>query len=152
MDVLVAPVNKPLLAAGVLSLLAALMHVCIVFGGPAWYRFFGAGEGMAQMAARGDMYPVLLTLAIGALLAVWGLYALSGAGLLTELPLLRFGLVAITAVYCVRGVCGMLLPLVADNPYVAAQGLSFWLWSSAICLVLGGLHLVGLWQVWARLS
>lgn len=43
-----------LIAAGTLDALAALLHVACIFGGPAWYRFLGAGERMAGMAERGD--------------------------------------------------------------------------------------------------
>ncbi len=58
------PRNPWLIAAGVLSAAAALLHLAIVAGGPDWYRFFGAGEGMARMAERGLLRPTLITLAI----------------------------------------------------------------------------------------
>src|SRR3546814_9831228 len=61
-----------------LSVAAALLHIACIFGGPDWYRFFGAGEGMARAAARGDLRPTLITLAIGAILLVWAAYAFSG--------------------------------------------------------------------------
>ena len=44
--------NPFLIAGGVLSALASLLHIAVIAGGPAWYRFFGAGEGMARMAER----------------------------------------------------------------------------------------------------
>ncbi len=68
-----------LLAGGLLTGVAALLHVAIILGGPDWYRFFGAGEGMARLAARGSIYPTILTAGIAAILGVWMLYALSGA-------------------------------------------------------------------------
>jgi hypothetical protein len=40
--------NRPLLWGGALSLVAALLHIAIIVGGPAWYRFFGAGEALAN--------------------------------------------------------------------------------------------------------
>jgi hypothetical protein len=45
------------------------------------------------------VYAVLIAL----LLFVWAAYAFSGAGLLRRLPLLRTGLVTISAVYLLRG-------------------------------------------------
>lgn len=36
--------NKYLMIGGILSMLAALLHVAVIFGGPDWYRFFRAGE------------------------------------------------------------------------------------------------------------
>src|SRR3546814_5357018 len=52
-----------LIIGGWLSVAAALLHIACIFGGPDWYRFFGAGEGMARAAARGDLRPTLITLA-----------------------------------------------------------------------------------------
>src|SRR5207253_804588 len=91
-----------LLVGAVLDALAAALHVgCIVFGAP-WYRFFGAGERMAQMASAGSWYPTLVTSAIASILGVWSLYALSGAGALPRLPYVRFVLGAVTAIYLLR--------------------------------------------------
>jgi hypothetical protein len=59
------PGSTWLIIGGWLSVLAALLHIACIFGGPDWYRFFGAGEGMARAAARGDLRPTLITLAIG---------------------------------------------------------------------------------------
>ena len=60
------PANPFLIAGGILSALASLLHIAVIAGGPAWYRFFGAGEGMARMAERGSPVPTLITLGIAA--------------------------------------------------------------------------------------
>lgn len=138
--------NIPLLVGAGLSAIAALLHICIIFGGPAWYRFFGAGERMAAGAAAGHLYPALVTLLIACMLGVWAAYALSGAGVLQPLPLLALALPAITAVYLLRGLVVVAL-FVFDRRRLTA----FWVWSSAICLVYGVVHLVGVVQVWERL-
>jgi xylose isomerase len=65
--------------AGALSFIAAAMHLAIIFGGPKWYRFFGAGERMAEMAAQGQVQPTLITLSVAAVLGLWGVYAWSAA-------------------------------------------------------------------------
>lgn len=135
-----------LIAGAMLSALAALLHLgCILFGA-SWYRFFGAGERMAQMAIAGSWYPTIVTLIIAAILATWSLYALSGAGVIPRLPLLRLALCAITAVYLLRGIA--VLPIIAFYP---DKGTLFWWWSSGICLSIGLVHLAGLAQVWTRL-
>ena len=72
--------SRWLVLGGSLSALAAILHIAVIAGGPAWYRFFGAGEGMATAAERGSPTPALVTLAIAAILMVWALYAFSGAG------------------------------------------------------------------------
>jgi hypothetical protein len=138
--------NLPLTVGAALSAIAALLHVCIVFGGPAWYRFFGAGERMASGAAAGHLYPPVVTLLIACVLGVWAAYALSGAGVLQPLPLLVLALPVITAVYLLRGLAALALFVFARRRLTA-----FWVWSSLICLGFGVVHLVGLVQVWPGL-
>lgn len=141
-------VAQPFLVAGAaMSAAAAIAHLgCIVFGA-AWYRVLGAGEQMARMAEAGHWYPTAVTLAIATLLMAWSAYALSGAGLIPRLPLLRSGLCAITAAYLLRGLAfPVLMPHFPDN------GPVFWWVSSGICLLMGLVHLVGLWQAWPQLQ
>lgn len=142
-----AAVNAWLLAGGVLSAVASALHLGCILGGPAWYRFFGAGERFARAAARGSPVPALVTLGIATVLAVWAAYAFSGAGLILPLPLLRLGLAAITAVYLIRAVVFI--------PALALKGLPvepFAIWSSLIVLVYGVVHAIGLWLAWGRLG
>jgi hypothetical protein len=135
--------NAFLITGAMLSALAAALHVgCIAFGAP-WYRFFGAGERMAQMANAGSWYPTVVTAAIAFVLGVWSLYALSGAAVIRALPLLRTVLCVITAIYLLRGLA--VLPLA-----VLGKSTPFWWWSSMICLLIGAVHLIGLSQVWGR--
>ncbi|MGH8833291.1 MAG: hypothetical protein ACREXV_19730 [Polaromonas sp.] len=138
--------NPFLITGAALSALAALMHLgCIIFGA-SWYRFFGAGERMAQLASAGSWRPTIITLAITAVLIVWSLYALSGAGLVPRLPFVRLALCVITGIYLLRGIAG--LPFL---PFATGLSASFWWWSSAICLTIGAVHLIGLRQVWTHL-
>jgi hypothetical protein len=139
-------VNVLLAVGAALSAIAALLHLCIIAGGPAWYRFFGAGERFARAAAQGKAYPALVTLGIAAVLGLWAAYALAGAGLIGAPPMLKAGLVAITAVYIVRGL--------GYAPLVLAKGgrlTPFVVWSSLICLAYGLVHLLGLMQCWPTL-
>jgi hypothetical protein len=140
------PRNTCLLVGAALNALAAALHVgCIVFGAP-WYRFFGAGERMAQMAVAGHWYPTLVTSGIALVLGVWSLYALSGAGAIPKLPYVRGALCVVTGIYLLRGVAGIPLLLVPTG-----RSASFWWWSSAVCLALGIVHWLGLRRAWRRL-
>lgn len=132
-----------LIVAGCLSVAAALLHIACIIGGPEWYRFFGAGEGMARAAERGEWYPAMVTLAIAAILGIWAAYAFSGAGWLPRLPLLRTGLIVISAVYLLRGLAPV--PLFLWRPQVVD---SFAIWSSLIVLVYGIAYAVGTWRAW----
>ena len=138
--------NLWLAAGGTLSAAAALLHLAVIAGGPDWYRFFGAGEEMARAAERGSPVPVVITLGIAGLLSVWAAYAWAGAGLSPRLPLMRAALLAITAVYLLRG---LMLPA------ALAAGMkpdAFGWWSSLIVLGYGAIHAVGTWRAWPELG
>jgi len=68
-------INLPLAIGAVLSAVAALLHLGIIAGGPAWYRFFGAGERFARAAGQGRWYPTIVTACIAAMLGAWSAYA-----------------------------------------------------------------------------
>lgn len=138
--------NIMLIIAGILSAMAALLHIaCIYFGAP-WYRLLGAGEQMAQQAEQGSLMPAIITSGIVFVLFIWSLYAFSAAGLLTKLPLMRLALIMITSIYLIRGIVGFFL-----ITYPIENSPEFWLWSSAISLSFGIVHLIGLKQQWSTL-
>ena len=138
--------NVFLIIAGILSAIAAILHIgCIYFGAP-WYRFFGAGEHMAVLAERGSIQPTLITSGIVLVLSIWSLYAFSAAGIIFRLPLVRIALILITVIYLVRGIAGFFF---VSSPM--GRSPEFWLWSSSICLCFGIIHLIGLKQQWTSL-
>lgn len=139
--------NPFLIAGGALSAAASLLHIAVIAGGPSWYRFFGAGEGMARLAERGSLTPTLVTLGIAGVLAIWSAYAFSGTGLIPRLPLMRTALVLISTIYLLRGL--VLIPAFIVNP---GGVLPFVLWSSLIVLVYGVTYAVGTWIAWPGLS
>ena len=139
--------DRFLVAGAACSAVAALLHLACIAAGAPLYRLLGAGEGIARMAEAGHWYQTAMALAIAAVLSVFCLYALSGAGVIRGLPLLRTVLCGITAVYLVRG-----LGFVALMPYFPGNSLAFWLVTSTICVAIGGLHLVGLWRQWLHLA
>ena len=138
--------NKFLLTAAMPSGLASLLHVAVPFGGAPWYRFFGAGERMARMAEAGHWYPTVVTLGIAFVLFVWAMFALAGAGLIAKPPFAKPVLGLVTAVYLLRGL--VIVPALA---FAVPPATPFWIWSSAICLGYGIVHLVGVIQAWDRL-
>ena len=146
-DVAANPGSAWLIAGGWLSVIAALAHIGCIIGGPDWYRFFGAGEDMARAAARGDLYPTLITLGIAAMLLIWAGYAFSGAGWLPRLPLLRTGLVVISAIFLLRGL--VFVPINLWRPHYS-QG--FAITSSLIVLVYAAAYGIGTMRAWKSLA
>ncbi|WP_310467554.1 hypothetical protein [Sphingomonas sp.] len=137
--------NLWLVAGGGLSAIAAMLHIGVILGGPNWYRFFGAGEAMARMAERGDPIPAIVTAGIAIVLAVWSAYAFAGAGLIRRLPLMRTALVAISAIYLVRGL--LIVPLMLQP-----SPTQFDIWSSLIVLGYGAVYAIGTARAWPALS
>jgi hypothetical protein len=140
--------NPYLVAGGILSLSGAAVHLGAIAGGPGWYRFFGAGERVARMAEQGSATPAAMASGIALLLAIAAAYAFSGAGLIRPLPLLRPGLVAITAVYLARGLV-VLWPAALRRPDLST---AFLTWSSLVVLLFGVIYLVGTWRAWSTLA
>ena len=134
-----------LLAGSLLTGIASLLHVAIIIGGPDWYRFFGAGERMTRLAARGSVYPPLITAGIAAILGAWTLYALSGARVIRRLPFVRPALVLIAAVYVLRGALGVPAVLLVDDPYMRElrSRPAFMIVSSVVCVGLGLCYALG---------
>ena len=135
------------LLAGALSLLAALLHVACIIGGPSWYRMLGAGDELANAAARGAKFPAVITAAISAVLLVWSAYAFSAAGIGPVLPLRRTALVLITLVLCLRG-----FAIAVPGMWRPDLSLAFKLWSSVAVLILAGCFAIGTVQSWPTLS
>lgn len=138
--------NVPVLVvAAALTALAALLHLVVIVQGPRGYQWCGAGNRIVAAARSGSRVPAALTSMICGVLLAWAAYALSGAGLIAPLPLLRPMLVAIASVFLLRALLG---PFVLVGNGRSAR----FVWvSSAICLVYGLLFLVGLVQRWDAL-
>lgn len=140
------PLNPMLVLAAGLSAVASLLHLMIILGGGPWYRFFGAGERFARAADAGRVYPSLVTAGIAAVLGLWAAYALAAGGLRLALPWVPQVMCALTAVYLVRGLA--IVPLIL---FTRAAVTPFLLWSSGVCMLVGLVHLVGLYEAWPRM-
>lgn len=138
--------NLFLLIGATLSFIAAILHYACIFWGANGFRILGAGDPIVRLSAAGHWYPPFIAFVIGTVLTVWAIFALSGAGVIATLPLLRFVLVAITAVYLLRAVA---FPLI--KPLFPGNSPTFWFVSSGICLLIGLFHLIGLIQAWQYL-
>lgn len=141
-----AAASSPLVVAAVLTLIAALMHLLVIVQGPRGYRWAGAGTRIVAAAQAGKQYPAAITGVICMVLMAWATYALSGAGVIAPLPLLRPVLVAVTSVFLLRALLGPLL-LIGNG-----RSARFVWVSSGLCLLYGLLYLIGLVQRWDVLT
>ncbi|WP_197687240.1 hypothetical protein [Aquiflexum balticum] len=104
---------------------------------------------MAQQAEAGMVQPVIITLSIAVILGIWSLYAFSGAGLVGRLPLLKPVLILIMSVFLLRGLFGIPIVMLVDQPYLneLRDKMIFMVVSSLICLGFGILYAKGIWKL-----
>lgn len=140
-----AELNGPLLIGAAMNGVAALVHFACIPLGPKGFQFLGAGEPIVRLSRAGHWYPPVLAVVIGAMLLVGAAYGLSGAGVLPPFPYVRPVLIGIAAVYGVRALAFPLL-----KPAFPGNSEQFWYVSSMICLLMGGVHGLGVAQVWPR--
>ena len=137
-----------LLAAGLLCLAGALVHLAIPFGGPDWYEFFGAPPALAALAAEGRARPMITCALIAAVLLGISAYAFSALGRLRPLPGGRAVLLLVGLGLVSRGAA---FPIVAmQSPWRLEQVCGrcdslngFVLLTSALCLFIGAGFLLG---------
>jgi hypothetical protein len=126
-----------LLLGGVASLLIMLLHLALALR-PQWYRYFRAGE-LAQLHEQGSPFTVLVTLGLALMFAAWTAYALSGAGLIGQLPLLRAALIVVGVIYILRS---LMLPSELFKVLLSRYPFRFVVFSTG-SLAAGLLYLIG---------
>jgi len=76
---------------------------------------------------------------------LWGLYALSGAGLICRLPLLKTVLGGVALLFLLRGL--IVIPFLSRANW-ASPIETFAVAASAFVFVVGAAYAVGVWGVW----
>ncbi|MBK9990653.1 MAG: hypothetical protein IPP19_07980 [Verrucomicrobia bacterium] len=140
---------KPLLFGGFASILVSILHVLIIIGGPDWYRFFGAGEEAARLAAQGSDSNAVTTAAIALIFALFGLYGVFGATGAFRLPFQSAALILIATLFLVRGLLGVPAFLMFQDTYLdELKGrMVFVVLTSLVSAAIGACYLHGLVKI-----
>lgn len=135
--------NTLLVIGGWFSLLFAAFQISGIWWPPSGIKWFGGGDLLAQMSQDRPLSYAALCLVIGLIAVGFGAYALSGAGKILRLKLLRTGLTFITVIYLLRGLT------VFAEAAGAARGQLPWRFAvfSLIALVVGLIHFGGLMKL-----
>ncbi len=141
----------PLDLAAIFMFVGALFHIACLFGGADWLIFAGAPTEFAESYRQGNIEPVIWTLAIALMLAIWGLYALSGNGRIRRLPLLKTALGLIAFLMLARGLIGLYMLVATDWPWHSAMG-KFHAAASVMIFGVGMFYTIGLVQNFRRNS
>jgi hypothetical protein len=154
MDISAAPASTPtkskpqfhnylLLVGGYFSLAFAVFQVAGIWWSAQAIKYLG---GPAEMSVKRPTLYALVCVAVAVVAAIFGLYALSGAGTIRRLPLLRTGLITIAAIYVLRGLLLVpQLPVVIRHP-----DLLRFLVFSAISLCVGAVYVIGIVQLYRK--
>ncbi|OGU50895.1 MAG: hypothetical protein A2080_06805 [Ignavibacteria bacterium GWC2_36_12] len=141
-------ISKQLLKlAGVLTFSVALFQA-VITSVPSWARYFGAWE---QVASK--LWLLYLTgFFVALVFALFGFYALSGAGIIKRLPLLRSGLVIIGVLFTLRGLF-LVLELLINAGILQGSMIipTRELVSSSVSLIIGLFYLIGTIGNWSNL-
>jgi hypothetical protein len=143
----IPPRSGWLVTAAAASFAVSLLHLGVIVAGAPAYEYFLAGERMVDLAREHSLVPTAVTGAIAFVFAVFGAYALAGAGLL-QLPAARILVAAIGCIYTLRGL--LIVPEAVmvrfmDRPTRA-------LFFAALSLVIGVVHLIGVARRWRDLA
>jgi hypothetical protein len=142
--------KRVLTIAGLLSLGVAAFHVALTFSAD-WSGYFGATPEVVQMLRAHDPLVYDLMVFLIAVFTLFGLYGLSAAGSFQRLPLLRTGLVTISAIYTLRGL--VLIPETLGRlGLFQLQTPPQALVSSAVSLTIGTFYAWGTFAYWRRSS
>jgi hypothetical protein len=143
--------NRPsylLILAGVLSFCAAVFQAVIAFV-PAWSAAFGAGDALVS----NPLLLLILGLLVALLLVTFGLYGLSGAGVIRRLPLLRLGLLLIGLLYSLVGINFVFQVLALLGILPSAEPIPVYQMLVSLGAFVAALaYLIGLAVSWKRLS
>ncbi|MCG7536680.1 hypothetical protein [Pseudoalteromonas sp. OOF1S-7] len=126
------------LVCAVINAAIAILHLYIIYVGAPAYRYFGAGEAMATKAENGSWIPAIVTLGVTAVFFIFSYYNLAAAKYFTA-PFLLYGLMAIAAIYVLRG------SVVLAIPFMKEPVSDFDKVSSFIALGIGLLHCFGVY-------
>ena len=140
-----------LLASALLCVAGALVHLAIPFGGPSWYWYWGAPQGLVAMAGAGLARPVVTCVVIACILFAFAAYAFSAMGFMRRLPAVRWVLGIIGLGLVAHGVW---LPIAAvQDPWAVGRTCGrcgslngFVVAMSALCLFIGIGYLLGAWR------
>lgn len=82
----------------------AVAHLSCIFFGPECYAAQMAPPQIIESAKNGTYLAPIGTVFASALFVVLGLYALSGAGIIRKLPLLKYAVYAVATLCIIRGI------------------------------------------------
>jgi hypothetical protein len=143
-EAVLVDVDKYLVLGGIIAVLAAVLHIVVLIGGPDWIAYVKAPASVVESARRGTWLAPVSILAITGIIIICALYAFSGAGLLPKLPLLGYVLTLIGGLCLLRGL--LLVPIIVMRPALLSHLGAFDVASSLVFVVMGAAYAAGAYR------
>ncbi len=140
--------KRLLIFAGIICFILSIFQISIGFS-PSLSLYFGAPESLVKNTNA----LILTSIIIGAILALFGLYAFSGAGKFVRLPWLKQILLGIGVIFLLRGI--LLIPelLVVFNVIESSIPVAQrFIYFSIGALIIGFIFIKGTVDEWKALS
>ncbi len=93
-----------LILAAFIAMGTAVAHMSCIYFGPECYSVQMAPPQIVESAINGTILAPIGAVFVSALFVALGLYALSGAGIIRKLPLLKFAMYALATLCIIRGI------------------------------------------------
>jgi hypothetical protein len=93
-----------LVLAAFIAMATAIAHMSCIFLGPECYSAQMAPSIIVESAINGTYLAPVGTVIASSIFAVLGLYALSGAGVIRKLPLLKYVIYVVATLCIIRGI------------------------------------------------
>ncbi|MGI0119618.1 hypothetical protein [Zooshikella sp. RANM57] len=127
-----------LVIAAIITISTAVAHMSCIFLGPSCYSAQMAPQVVIQSAIDGTLIAPITTVFISILFITCGVFALSGAGILKKLPLLKLALASIATLCLLRGISTLPLSLLYPDK-VSMFSIS----AGIVWFITGGLFMYG---------
>lgn len=133
---------KSLKLGGYINILIAVAHIIGLFWAQEMYDYTGVGENMQRNAEIHPLLPTAITIFVTIFFFIFGLYGLSGAGIIKKLPLLTTGVFTIAAIYLMRGIVGIVINIGFESSFQWHHLLfSFCALAIGLLYLSGGIHI-----------
>ncbi|MBK5723138.1 hypothetical protein JGH11_19920 [Dysgonomonas sp. Marseille-P4677] len=103
---------------GYINILIAVAHIICLLNADYFFEITGVGGNMRKNAEIHPLLPYAMTVFVAVIFLIFGLYGLSGAGKIKELPLLRIGVFTIAAIYLLRGIIGSIINIGFESSFL----------------------------------
>lgn len=134
---------KLLKLGGYLNILIAIAHIIGLLWAQDMYDYTGVGEDMRRNAEIHPLLPTAMTVFVSIFFFIFGIYGLSAAKAVKEMPFLKIGVFSIAAIYLLRGIIGSIVNIGFETSFQWHH-----LFFSLCALAIGFLYLIGGLQVW----